>query len=115
MSFTDILSVIASIAVAVERTTEIVKPVYVKTKNRIFKKDLMECTRAEKNIISIILGILFCMLTKVGVDIPGIDESKTIQEILAGLISSFGSNILHTLLSILTGIKDVKEARAARK
>lgn len=115
MNYTDLLSAIASVAVAVERATEVLKPVYLKAKNQIFKKELTECTRTEKYIMTIILGTLFCILIQVGVDIPGINEPMIIQEILAGLISSFGSNMLHIILSILTGIKDTTEARASRK
>ena len=115
MSFTDLLGVIASVAVAVERATEVLKPFYLKAKNKLFKKDFGECTKAEKNMITIILGTLICIIAEVGVDIPGVNEASIIQKILAGLIASFGSNVLHTILSILTGIKDTTEARAARK
>lgn len=115
MSFTDLLSVTASVAVAVERATEVLKPVYLKIKNKVFKKDQTECTKEEKNILSIILGVLICIIMHIGVDIPGINETSVIQQILAGLISSFGSNVLHVALSILTGVKDTTEARAIRK
>lgn len=115
MSFIDMLGVTASVAVAVERTSEIIKPIYLKIKNCILKTEFIECSSTEKSIMSIILGILICILTHVRVDIPGINEASLLQEILAGLISSLGSNVLHNILSILTAIKNTTEARAARK
>lgn len=115
MDITSLLGVVASVAVAVERATELTKPVYLKLKSKVLKKDLQECTRVEKSFMSMLLGSAICLLTQIGVDIPGVNETSPVREILAGLLSSFGSNVLHTVLSILTGIKDSTEANTARK
>lgn len=114
MSFLDSLSTVASVAAAVERLTELIKPSYLKIKNKIMKKDFTECTKAEKIVCTMLLGVLICILYKIGIDIPGANEPVIVQQLLAGLISSFGSNFLHILLSILTGIKDTTESRAIR-
>jgi hypothetical protein len=114
MDITDILNQTASIAIIVERITEILKPAYLSIKNKIFKKAQSECTKPEKITITIILSIILCISLGIGVDIPGITKTSLMQEILAGLISSFGSNILHIVLTILTGLKDTVESRNAR-
>lgn len=114
MNFTDMLGAAASVAVAVERITEVLKPAYLAVKNKIFKKNQLECTKLEKNIITILLGIFICMSMKIGIDIPGIPEGSILQEIFAGLVSSPGSGILHTLLSILAGLKNAIEVRAIK-
>jgi len=115
MDFTGLLSVLIAVSASVERIAEVIKPLYLKTKNKLLKTDLTECTKVEKTIMSIVLGIFICLITNVGVDIPQVNETTVIQQILAGLISSFGSNILHTALSILTSIKNNSEARLAKK
>jgi LytS/YehU family sensor histidine kinase len=114
MNITDMLNLTASVAVIVERITEILKPAYLAAKNKIFKKVQSECTKPEKITITIILSIFICISMGIGVDIPGITKTRFLQEILAGLISSFGSNLLHIILTILTGMKDTIEASNIR-
>jgi len=114
MNITDILNQTVSIAVIVERITEILKPAYLAAKNKIFKKEQVECTKPEKITITIILSIFICISMGIGIDIPGITKTSLLQEILAGLISSFGSNILHIFLTILTGVKDTIETGSTR-
>ena len=115
MNIKELTGILVSIAAAVERTTEIIKPIYIKVKSILLKMEFTECTNLEKKIISIIISIIFCIFLKVYIDIPGVNEPVIVQPILAGLVSSLGSNVLHTLLTILTGIKDGTEARAFRK
>jgi hypothetical protein len=115
MSFVEMLGVLSSISVGIERVTEVIKPIYLEIKNEILKKDFAECSRLEKRIITIIIGIITCIFTRIGIDIPGVNEPLIVQAILAGFISSFGSNVLHTLLTILTGFKDATEAHALKK
>jgi hypothetical protein len=114
MNITNILNQTAAVAVVAERITEILKPSYLSLKNKIFKKEQSECTKLEKIAMTILFSVLICVLTGIGIDIPGISEKKILQEILAGLVSSFGSNILHMLLSVLTGVKNVIEASNIR-
>lgn len=114
MSITDILSATASVAVAVERIMEILKPAYLAVKNKIFKKEQTECTKMEKTTMTIVLSILICISMGIGINIPGIAASSLLQQIFAGLVASFGSSMLHMFLSILTGIKDTVEVRAVR-
>lgn len=114
MNITDILGQTASVAVAVERITEILKPAYLIVKKRALKKEQSECTKVEKNTLILLLSIFICIIMHIKIDIPGITESGSIQEILAGLVSSFGSSILHTLVTILSGVKNTIESRTER-
>lgn len=114
MNITDLLNQTASVAVIVERITEILKPVYLKAKNRIFKKEYAECSKAEKITLTILFSVFICIFLGIRIEIPGIAKTILFQEILAGLISSFGSNILHMFLTILTGLKNTIETRNAR-
>lgn len=115
MSFKDTFTIIASIAVIVERVTEIFKPIYLKIKNGFMKTEQTECTKLEKTIITIIISPIVCLLMQFGIDIPILDEPLAVQQILAGMIASFGSNVLHITLSILTGIKDTTEITVRRQ
>ncbi len=110
MSIVDSLSIIAAVAAAVERIIEIIKPIYLKLRNRIMKTDLSECTKAEKIMLSIFMGITICIILQIGIDLPAVNEPAFVQQLLAGLLSSLGSNLLHILLSILTGLKNVTES-----
>ncbi len=114
MSFVESLAIVASAAAAAERITELVKPIYLKIKNRIMKSDFKECTKAEKIILTVFLGTLICLMLQIGIDIPAVDEPAIVQQLFAGLISSVGSNFLHLILTILTGIKDIQESRLYR-
>lgn len=114
MNITDLLNQTVSVAVIVERVTEILKPVYLKAKNKIFKKEYTECSKTEKITLTILFSVFICISLGIRIEIPGITKTILFQEILAGLISSFGSNILHMLLTILTGLKNTVETRNAR-
>lgn len=113
MSLTETLAVLASVATAVERLTIFAKPFFLKTKIFLFRKNFTECTKIEKIFITIILGILLCIALQFSIDIPSVNEPAIVGQILAGLISSFGSNTLHTILAVLTSIKEQHEARTS--
>ncbi len=113
MSFTDFLYSVSALSVAAERATEVFKPIFLSVKNKIFKTNAPECSKPEKVFISMIFGVLIAIAVQVGIDIPAVNETPVEQQVFAGLVSSFGSNILHMMLSILTGVKDSREARNA--
>ncbi|HEX2947600.1 MAG TPA: hypothetical protein VHT96_16805 [Clostridia bacterium] len=111
MSFIDSLYAVTAVSVAAERATEVFKPIYLRFKNKLFKTNAVECTKPEKVFMSMIFGVLISIAVGIGIDIPLVNETVIEQEIFAGLISSFGSNVLHIVLSILTGVKDSRETR----
>jgi hypothetical protein len=104
-----VLIILLAVAGAIERLVEVIKPVYLQVKNAITKAGFQECTKSEKIVMSILLGPALCIITQIGIDIPRVNESAIIQYILAGLLASMGSNILHTVLSILLAFKDAAE------
>jgi hypothetical protein len=109
MSIIDLFTVISAAAVTSERVVEIFKPVYLKFKNKAMKARLKDCTKLEKITMSMFFSILICILAQIGIDIPVINESHIVQQIFAGLVASYGSNVLHILLSILTIVKNNRE------
>lgn len=111
MSFTDFLYSVSAVSVAAERATEIFKPIFLILRNKLLKTNAPECSKPEKVFISMIFGVLIAIAVQVGIDIPAVNETPVEQQVFAGLVSSFGSNILHMVLSILTGVKDSREAR----
>lgn len=115
MNITDMLGQTASVAVAAERATEVLKPIYLSVKNKIFKKDQTECTKLEKITMTILLCNLICIVMGISLGIPGIPNASILQNILAGLVSSFGSNILHIVINILSGVQVSVETRNARR
>jgi|GEM_PF-2268131 len=111
MSFTDFIYSVSAVSIAAERATEVFKPIYLRLKNKLFKTNAHKCSKPEKIFMSMIFGVLIAIAVQVRIDIPSVNETIVEQEIFAGLISSFGSNVLHIVLSILTGVKDSREAR----
>lgn len=109
MDLAAISGVILAAAVAVERAAEVIKPFYLKIKNRFTKVKYTECSKLEKEIMSILLGPAICIAAQVGVDLPSIGESAVLGQVLAGLAASLGSNFLHTVLSIALAIKNGAE------
>jgi hypothetical protein len=109
MDFVTMLGVLLGVSVAVERAAEIIKPLYLKIINNYLKTPRTECTKIEKEIMSILLGPVICIVAQVGIDLPGISEANIIQQILAGLVASLGSNVLHALMSIILAIKNSAE------
>lgn len=109
MHFNDLLPILLTAATVLERLIEVVKPLYLKIKNRFSKEEYQECSKTEKIVMSIILGPLLCILAQIGIDIPKMNEAALIQYIFAGLIISLGSNCLHAILSIIIAVKDAAE------
>jgi hypothetical protein len=109
MDFVTLSGVILAVAVAVERAAEVIKPLYLQVKNSFTKIKYNECSKIEKEIMSILLGPVICIAAQVGVDLPGINEARIVQQVLAGLAASLGSNFLHTMLSIVLAIKNSAE------
>ena len=109
MEFSVLLGIIVATAIALERLVEVIKPLYLQIKSAVFGKVFKECLSEEKKIMTIILGPVMCIVARVGIDIPAVSEAVIIQYILAGLVASLGSNVLHALLSIVLAIKNNAE------
>jgi hypothetical protein len=110
MEFSVLMSIIVATAIALERLVEIIKPFYLQIKEYITGKPYTECTATEKKIMTILLGPVMCIVAQIGIDIPSVNEAALIQYILAGLVASLGSNVLHAFLSIILAIKNNAES-----
>jgi hypothetical protein len=102
-----ILGILVLLAASVERLAEVVKPLYLKIKKLITKKEYAECDKSEKYIISIVIGVILGLVSGVNLGIAGVPI--TVQQIGAGLIASLGSNFIHTLVTLFTAFKDQAE------
>lgn len=109
MQFEGLFAILLTMATALERLIEVIKPLYLQIKNEFSRIKYQECSKTEKIIMSIILGPVLCILARVGIDIPKVDELPFVQYIFAGLIISLGSNCLHSLLSIIIAVKNAAE------
>lgn len=103
----NILAIALAVAIAIERAVEVVKPLYLKTKNFILKKAYAECTKTEKIIMSVLAGPAICYSLGLTANIPYIPDVA--QPIALGIFASVGSNIIHTIISALTALKDATE------
>lgn len=102
-----ILSIVLAVAIATERVVEIIKPLYLRAKNVILKRNDEECTKTEKIIMSVLTGPAICLILGMTADIPEIPT--VVQSILLGLFASVGSNVIHTIISTITALKDATE------
>jgi hypothetical protein len=107
MSIETVLTVVLAVAIAVERVVEIIKPLYLRAKNTIVKKEYLECTKTEKIIMSVLVGPAICLTLGLTVSAP--EMPAVIQSILLGLFASIGSNVIHTIISTITALKDATE------
>lgn len=107
MDIQAILMVVLAVAVAVERTAEIVKPLYLNLKNKLGIARYTECTKTEKVIITVLLGPIMCVVG--GLNLGITEPPLLIQSVLMGLIASLGSNTIHALLSTVVAVKDAAE------
>jgi hypothetical protein len=101
-----------AVAVATERLTEEVKAFYLKIKNFFAKKADAECTKTEKVVITQLIGIALCILAgSFGVKevSPITGVNPIIQQVFIGLLASYGSNILHSILKLILAAKDAAE------
>ena len=104
------LTTLTTLGVVVERITQVTKPIYMKVKNNMFKTDGKELEPIEKECISIIVGIGLCLISNTGIQLSNVNQY--IQCILAGVISSLGSNILHSVISMLQIIKTNMDSKS---
>jgi hypothetical protein len=109
MDFTTLLGIIVAAAIALERLVEVIKPFYLQIKNYFLGKKYEACSETEKKVMTILLGPVMCIVAQIGIDIPSVNEAALIQYILAGLVASLGSNVLHAMLSIILAIKNNAE------
>lgn len=105
MNIESVLTLVLAAAIATERLVEVIKPLYLKVKNYFGK--YIECSKTEKIIMSVLAGPILCIIAGIGIDIPGV--STLVQAILTGLFASIGSNVIHTLLSLVVAFKDAAE------
>jgi hypothetical protein len=110
MDFVAILTSLLLIAGIVEALMEVLKGPYLQVKNIflvLLKRALAkEMTGYEKRFLTLIVALIICLSAGFGVDIPAYDEPVWLQCLLAGILVSLGSNMLHLLLSIAVAIKD---------
>ena len=102
-----ILFIILSVAVATERLTEVIKPLYLKVKNAITKKQDVECTKVEKIIMAILIGVVISLISGVGLGIATMPI--LLQQVTIGLFASLGSGFIHTIISLLSAFKEAAE------
>ncbi|MEN6313269.1 MAG: hypothetical protein ABFD25_03355 [Clostridiaceae bacterium] len=107
MNIESVLTLVLAVAIAIERLVEVIKPLYLKIKNYFGK--YIECSKTEKIIMSVLVGPTLCIISGIGIDIPGIAEPVIVRAILTGLFASIGSNVIHTLLSLVVAFKDAAE------
>lgn len=89
---------------SVERLCQIIKSTIIV----LIKKEL---SVLQKDLLVVTISILFCLLTGVKFEI-GIQLPLFINEIISGLLISFGSASLHTVLSFIQSVKSVNESTA---
>ena len=98
------LAMLLILAGTVERITEFAK------------LGIMTYTRKElpafaKQIMSLSISVVFCLTTSTKFNV-GLDVPIYVNEIIAGLIISFGSDTLHSVLNFIKTLKDTNEAKA---
>lgn len=107
---TTLLGILLAVSVALERLIVFIQPFYLQIKSVLLARKYTECTAAEKRNMAILLGPVLCVLTKIGIDLPQVNEAAVIQYILAGLVASLGSGTLHSLYSIVVAIQKNAES-----
>ena len=107
-----ILGTILAIAIAVERLTEIIKPLYLKAKNFFTKKTDTDLIKEEKIAMSIVVGVALSIVAS----LLGVKEvspfeglSPIVQAAVVGLFASFGSNVIHPIIGLVAAFKDAAE------
>ena len=107
-----ILGTILAVAIAVERLTEIIKPLYLKAKNFFTKKTDTDLIKEEKIAMSIVVGVALSIVAS----LLGVKEvspfeglSPIVQAAVVGLFASFGSNVIHPIIGLVAALKDAAE------
>jgi hypothetical protein len=106
MNIESVLTLVLAVAIATERVVEVIKPLYLKVKNFITKKEYLECDKTEKIIMSVMAGPVICIVLGIGIDVP---MPAIAQSILLGLFASAGSNAIHLIITTLAALKDATE------
>ncbi|OPX46391.1 hypothetical protein CLHUN_02070 [Ruminiclostridium hungatei] len=104
-----VLGTILAVAVTVERLVELVKPLFLMVKSSLTKKKFTELTGSEKIAITILIGPLLVLTAGfLGVQevspLSGVPPAA--QQILIGLLASFGSNVIHPVIGLVVAFKD---------
>lgn len=105
-----LLTLLLASAIVVERVSEVIKPIYLNLKELFYKQKFLECTPKEKVIISILVGCIVCIVGKIGLGISPDMLNINFQYVFTGLMTSLGSNIIHSLLSIVIALKNGAES-----
>lgn len=100
------LTTLSGISIVVERTTQLVKTGYLQLKNAAFKKNDPDISAFEKEILAIIVGIATCFTVGFGINLPNVVTPVFASYVLAGVIVSLGSNVIHALVTILITVKN---------
>lgn len=99
-----------ALSLAVERSVEVAKIGYLKIKKSIFPRwSYEEITQNEKVLITVVISIALVFMggPALLLQIPGVEILPIwVQSFISGLVISIGSNVFHTLYSIITSIKD---------
>lgn len=100
------LNTLLVVAMGIERVTEILKKFYIPIYNKIFKTEKVDMSIAEKQFLSLVIGLASCIALEIGIDIPNVNELPIVQQILAGTVASIGSNMIHSILGVVVAIKN---------
>lgn len=103
-----VFTVILAVAIAVERLVEVVKPLYLKAKNLLLKRNDEECTKTEKIVMTVLIGPVLCIIGEISISISGFPA--IVQQVLCGLVASIGSNAIHAILGLIVAFKDAAES-----
>lgn len=107
-----VLGIILAVAITVERLVELVKPLFLKAKNFFTKKNSSELSISEKIAITILVGPVITLIAGV----LGVQEVSPLssvphmaQQIIIGLLASFGSNVIHPIIGLVAAFKEAAE------
>jgi hypothetical protein len=89
----------------VERLTEYVKLI-------ITAKYKQEIPAWLKQVLVLVVSIAFCVLSSTQFNV-GLAIPTVANQIIAGILVSFGSDTLHALLNVIKSIKDTNEAKTS--
>jgi len=99
------IALLLVLAGTVERISEYIKIALVSS----LKKDIPVVA---KQGLTLAVSILFCLITETSFDV-GMTIPAVAQQIIAGILVSFGSDALHSLLTFVKSVKNTQEAKTA--
>lgn len=104
-SYEATIQLLITLAIVVERISEIIITYNEKWFNNFkFKEELT--SPMAKQITTMIVSLILTFSISV-VLIPSLEINMVMNKVLAGIVISLGSNILHDLLKMLTEFKDI--------